>query len=80
MTADQIIDRVNHILREHLGVDPSQITREADFMNDLGCDSLDLVELTMAFEEEFSITIPDNAADTADSVGKMYDYLIGRLA
>ncbi|MHC8509818.1 MAG: acyl carrier protein [Rhodospirillales bacterium] len=57
------IDRVKKIVLEHLGVEESKIVENASFIDDLGADSLDTVELVMAFEEEFGIEIPDDAAE-----------------
>ena len=57
-----IAERVKKIVVEHLGVDESKVVDDASFMDDLGADSLDTVELVMAFEEEFGCAIPDNAA------------------
>jgi acyl carrier protein len=56
-------DRVKKIVVEHLGVDESKVTENASFIDDLGADSLDTVELVMAFEEEFGCEIPDDAAE-----------------
>jgi len=56
-------DRVKKIVIEHLGVDEGKVTEEASFIDDLGADSLDIVELVMAFEEEFGVEIPDDAAE-----------------
>ena len=56
-------DRVKKIVVEHLGVDAEKVTEEASFIDDLGADSLDIVELVMAFEEEFGVEIPDDAAE-----------------
>lgn len=58
-----IAARVKKIVVEHLGVDEAKVTEEASFIDDLGADSLDTVELVMAFEEEFGIEIPDDAAE-----------------
>ena len=55
-------DRVKKIVVEHLGVEAEKVTEEASFIDDLGADSLDIVELVMAFEEEFGVEIPDDAA------------------
>ncbi len=60
--------RVKKIVVEHLGVDEDKVTAEASFIDDLGADSLDTVELVMAFEEEFSIEIPDDAAEKIQTV------------
>jgi len=58
-----INDRVKKIVVEHLGVDEAKVTEEASFIDDLGADSLDTVELVMALEEEFGVEIPDDAAE-----------------
>ena len=59
----EIADKVKKIVVEHLGVEESKVTPEASFIDDLGADSLDTVELVMAFEEEFGVEIPDDAAE-----------------
>ena len=59
----EIADKVKKIVIEHLGVDEDKVTDTASFIDDLGADSLDTVELVMAFEEEFNIEIPDDAAE-----------------
>ena len=56
-------DRVKKIVVEHLGVEADKVTEDASFIDDLGADSLDIVELVMAFEEEFGVEIPDDAAE-----------------
>lgn len=61
-------DRVKKIVIEHLGVEESKVTDNASFIEDLGADSLDTVELVMAFEEEFSCEIPDDAAEKIQTV------------
>ncbi|MEM8826465.1 MAG: acyl carrier protein [Pseudomonadota bacterium] len=58
-----VAERVKKIVVEHLGVEPEKVTEEASFIDDLGADSLDTVELVMAFEEEFGVEIPDDAAE-----------------
>ncbi len=67
------------IIVDKLGVDPKEITPEASFIDDLGADSLDTVELVMAFEEEFDIEIPDEDAEHLTTVGKAMEYLKKRL-
>lgn len=64
-----IADRVKKIVVEHLGVDADKVKEDASFIDDLGADSLDTVELVMAFEEEFGVEIPDDAAETILTVG-----------
>ena len=61
-------DRVKKIVVEHLGVDADKLTEESSFIDDLGADSLDIVELVMAFEEEFGVEIPDDAAEKIATV------------
>ena len=68
-------DRVKKIVVEHLGVDADKVTEEASFIDDLGADSLDIVELVMAFEEEFSVEIPDDAAEKITTVKDAIDYI-----
>lgn len=68
-------DRVKKIVVEHLGVEPEKVTEEASFIDDLGADSLDIVELVMAFEEEFNVEIPDDAAEKITTVKDAIDYI-----
>ena len=68
-------DRVIEIVSEQMGVAKDQITKETSFVNDLGADSLDTVELVMEFEEEFDITIPDEEAEKIQTVGQAIDYI-----
>jgi acyl carrier protein len=68
-------DEVKKVVVEQLDVSPDQVTPEASFVNDLGADSLDMVELTMAFEEKFSIEIPDEAAEKITVVQDAVNYL-----
>jgi acyl carrier protein len=70
-----IADRVKKIVVEHLGVEADKVTEGASFIDDLGADSLDTVELVMAFEEEFGVEIPDDAADTILTVGDAVKYI-----
>ena len=70
-----IAERVKQIVVEHLGVEEGKVTPEASFIDDLGADSLDTVELVMAFEEEFSIEIPDDAAETIQTVGDAVKFI-----
>jgi acyl carrier protein len=70
-----ITERVKKIVVEHLGVDPEKVTEKASFIDDLGADSLDTVELVMAFEEEFGCEIPDDAAETILTVGDAIKFL-----
>ncbi len=68
-------ERVKKIIAEQLGVEEDEVTSEASFVEDLGADSLDTVELVMALEEEFSIEIPDEDAEKILTVGKALDYI-----
>ena len=74
--ADKPIDqRIKDIIVEQLGVKPDQVTPEAKFIEDLGADSLDTVELIMALEEEFGIEVPDEQAEKLQSVGDVIKYV-----
>jgi acyl carrier protein len=70
-----IAERVKKIVVEHLSVDESKVTDSASFIDDLGADSLDTVELVMAFEEEFGIEIPDDAAETIQTYGDAVKFI-----
>ena len=70
-----VADRVIDIVADQLGVDRDKITPDTHFVNDLGADSLDTVELVMALEEEFSVEIPDEDAEKITSVGEAIDYI-----
>jgi len=72
-------DKVKEIIVEQLGVDPGEVTNDASFIDDLGADSLDTVELVMAFEEEFNIEIPDEDAEKLGTVGAAIDYLKSKI-
>src|SRR5690349_21372948 len=74
-TMSDIAERVKKIVVEHLGVEPDKVTEQASFIDDLGADSLDTVELVMAFEEEFGCEIPDDAAETILTVGDAVKFL-----
>lgn len=68
-------DRVKEIIVEQLGVEESEVTMEASFIDDLGADSLDIVELIMALEEEFDLEIPDKEAEKITTVGDAVEYI-----
>lgn len=70
-----VLERVIDIVAEQLGVDKEKITAETSFVNDLGADSLDTVELVMELEEEFDINIPDDAAEKIQTVGEAVKYI-----
>ncbi len=75
MADASIEDKVKNIIVEQLGVSEDQVKPEAKFIEDLGADSLDTVELVMAFEEEFDITVPDEDAEKLTSVGEVNAYI-----
>ncbi len=75
MAEKSVQDRVKEIIVEQLGVNPDQVTPEAKFIEDLGADSLDTVELVMAFEEEFGAEIPDEDAEKLQTVGDTVKYI-----
>ena len=72
---DDIESRVKKIIVEQLGVDGAEVTTQAHFVNDLGADSLDTVELVMALEEEFNAEIPDEDAEKIQTVGQAVEYI-----
>lgn len=78
--AATIVDRVKKIVEEQLGVKPDDITPDASFVDDLGADSLDTVELVMAFEEEFDIEIQDEDAEKITTIQQAVDYIESKLA
>lgn len=78
--ADDSQQKVIDLIVDQLGVDADNVTPEAHFIDDLGADSLDTVELVMAFEEEFDIEIPDDDAEKLETVGNAIEYLNKRLS
>jgi acyl carrier protein len=72
-------ERVKKVVVEQLDINPEEVTPEASFVEDLGADSLDMVELTMAFEEEFDIEIPDEEAEKISTVQQAVNYLDEKL-
>ena len=77
--SENIAERVKKIVVEHLGVEPDKVTDSASFIDDLGADSLDTVELVMAFEKEFDIDIPDEEAEKLRTVGAAMTYLHDKM-
>ena len=75
MSEKSIEDKVRDIIVDQLGVNAEQVVKEARFIEDLGADSLDTVELVMAFEEEFSIEVPDEKAEKLQTVGDVVTYV-----
>ena len=71
----EVQSRVEKLIVEHLGVESEKVTREASFVDDLGADSLDVIELAMAVEEEFGIEVPDDEVNKIDTVGDLIDYV-----
>jgi acyl carrier protein len=72
---DNIFDKIKEIVVEQLGVDDEEVTEKASFVDDLGADSLDIVELIMALEEEFDMEIPDEDAEKISTVGDAIKYI-----
>jgi len=70
-----LMDQIKKIIVEQLGVDESEVTPDAHFIDDLGADSLDTVELILSFEETFNISIPDEEAEKLETVRKALEYL-----
>lgn len=75
MSSEEILEKIKAIIVEQLGVTDTAVTMEASFIDDLGADSLDIVELVMAIEEEFDIEIPDSDAEKVVTVGDVVDYI-----
>ena len=75
MTQEEIFEKVKKIIVEQLGVAETSVTMEASFIDDLGADSLDIVELIMALEEEFDMEIPDEDAEKIVTVSDVVDYI-----
>ena len=75
MSSEEILEKIKSIIVEQLGVSDTAVTMEASFIDDLGADSLDIVELVMAIEEEFDIEIPDSDAEKVVTVGDVVDYI-----
>ena len=73
--ANELEERIRAVIAEHLGVEPEKVTRDASFIDDLGADWLDTVELTLAFEEELGFAIPEEDAEKLTTLGKFLDYL-----
>ena len=80
MNSEEIFDNVKKIIIDQLGVQEASVTKEASFIDDLGADSLDIVELIMALEEEYDIEIPDEDAEKVSTVGDVVEYIKEHIA
>ncbi|OUL36863.1 acyl carrier protein [Nostoc sp. T09] len=80
MSQAEVFERVKKVVAEQLGVEADTIRPQSTFIDDLGADSLDIVELVMAFEEEFDVEIPDEAAEKILSVQEAVDYINSKAA
>jgi len=80
MESEEVFDKIKKIIIEQLGVADTAVTLEASFIDDLGADSLDMVELMMAIEEEFDISIPDSDAEKASTVNDVVEYIKAHVA
>ena len=80
MSSEEILEKVKKIIVEQRGVAETSVTMEASFIDDLGADSLDIVELIMALEEEFDMEIPDSDAEKVVTVGDVVDYIKDHVA
>lgn len=78
MTEQEIFEKVRSVVVEQLGVSEDEVTREVSYIEDLGADSLDTVELVMALEEEFNTEIADEEAEKLTTIGKTVDYISSR--
>lgn len=79
MSTDSVADKVKRIIVDQLGISENEVTMEANFIDDLGADSLDTVELVMAFEEEFDLEIPDEKAEKITTVGAAISHISAAL-
>ena len=78
--SEDVSNKVKKIVADHLGIDEAKVTEESSFIDDLGADSLDTVELVMAFEEEFDIEIPDDAAETIQTFGDAVKFINEKIS
>ncbi|HDJ23050.1 MAG: acyl carrier protein [Candidatus Aminicenantes bacterium 4484_214] len=80
MEREELLKKVKAIVADKLSISEDQVTEDASFIDDLGADSLDTVELVMALEDEFDLDIPDEDAEKLTTVGKAIDYVLEQLA
>ena len=80
MEREELLKKVRTIVADKLSISEDQITEEASFIDDLGADSLDTVDLVMALDDEFGMDIPDEEAEKLTTVGKALDYILGHLS
>lgn len=80
MANEEVYGKIKDLVSKHLNIDESEVTKEASFIEDLGADSLDTVELIMSFEEEFDIEIPDEDAESIKTVQNVIEYIEGHKA
>ncbi len=80
MERDELLKKIKSIASDKLSISEDQVTEEASFIDDLGADSLDTVELVMALEDEFKMDIPDEEAEKLNTVGKAMDYILAHLS
>jgi acyl carrier protein len=80
MEREELLKKVRTIVADKLSISEDQVTEEASFIDDLGADSLDTVELVMALEDEFGMDIPDEEAEKLSTVGKALDYILSHLS
>ena len=79
MERDELLKKIKAIVSDKLSISEDQVTEEASFIDDLGADSLDTVELVMALEDEFGMDIPDEEAEKLTTVGKAMDYILANV-